>query len=270
MTDWREFENDCCEYLQGKYGRYASFTHEGGADPTKPDILVNTNSGDSFYIEAKDCPAQCGQFVLIPNVAKQKFEFSSKNATSYNEMAEMICNFMNDHFEYFKEAGTAGKDIVMSNSQEVFSKWIIKKYSDENVKYFITNNHRMYRVKDFAEAFLATAKYRIKRSGSTSVGTVNIPKVHNYLIAHYPSISDVILDGGKMFVRSFVNLHEERFVLDKYEYMISERDKPNYEIRRLSNTFNANVIFSIDETKNIPSMTFDEIVNELINNYYKF
>ena len=40
------------------------------------------------------------------------------------------------------------------------------------------------------------------------------------------------------------NLHDVRFVLDGYEYMFSIRDD-KYEIRKLSNTFNANVIFSI-------------------------
>lgn len=36
------------------------------------DIMVTTKS-ESFFIEAKQCPAQCGQFVLLPLKIKVDF-----------------------------------------------------------------------------------------------------------------------------------------------------------------------------------------------------
>ncbi len=73
MALWEEFEIDCTEYLNRKFGKYANFIHKGGADSTLPDIFVKTVSGNSFYIDAKYSPAQCGQFVLFPNIETNSF-----------------------------------------------------------------------------------------------------------------------------------------------------------------------------------------------------
>lgn len=62
MAIWEDFEVECTDYLNKRFGAYARFIHQGGADSTVPDILVETNSGHSFYIDAKHSPAQCGQF----------------------------------------------------------------------------------------------------------------------------------------------------------------------------------------------------------------
>jgi hypothetical protein len=38
MADWEDFELQCTNYLNKKFGLYADFTHQGGADSTVPDI----------------------------------------------------------------------------------------------------------------------------------------------------------------------------------------------------------------------------------------
>lgn len=68
MATWDNFEIEATRYLENKFGSFASFVHQGGADSTVPDIFVRLKSGKSFYIEAKHSPAQCGQFVLLPNI----------------------------------------------------------------------------------------------------------------------------------------------------------------------------------------------------------
>lgn len=150
---------------------------------------------------------------------------------------------MNSDFEAFKEAGTAGKNIIFNNDQEVFAAWIVDIYKSKGVKYIITNNYNILPIDDFSKAFHISAKYRIKRSGSSSVGKSKINAIKNHLISNYP-ISSYRDDGDKLFVKSSSNLHNKRFIIDGTEYMISSRGD-EYEIRRLSNTFNANVIFSI-------------------------
>jgi len=47
-----------------------------------------------------------------------------------------------------------------------------------------------------------------------------------------------------LFVKADKDIHNLRFIFDGFEYMFSRRDN-RYEVRRLSNTFNSNVIFSI-------------------------
>ena len=49
--------------------------------------------------------------------------------------------------------------------------------------------------------------------------------------------------GKKFFVNSSAPMSNIRFTIGENEYMFSLRDENYYEIRRLSNTFNANVIF---------------------------
>ena len=103
MSSWQEFEVECTDYLNETFGNYAAFYHEGGSDSTIPDIRVETNTNRIFYIDAKHCPAQCGQFVLLPNISTRTFEYSSLNANRINAHAIEIINFMNGDFDEFDE-----------------------------------------------------------------------------------------------------------------------------------------------------------------------
>ena len=261
METWKEFEIESTEYLNKFFGGYAVFTQEGMEDSTKSDIHVKTQKGKSFYIEAKHAPAQSGQFVLTPNIETRKFDYSKKNVNVFNKYAQCIMEQMDKSFEEYKDAGTSGKDISFSNDQEVFSYWIEDMYRKKGAKYVITNNFTILPVEKFGDCFDITAKYRVKRSGSTSVGKSNIAAVEKILKDNY-SVKDMRVDGDKVFISSDVNLHDQRFYYGKYEYMISKRDS-EYEIRRLSNTFNANVIFSISRKNGFVGLTKDEFIKAL-------
>ncbi|CCJ32983.1 hypothetical protein [Caloramator australicus] len=260
---WENFEIDCTEYLNRKFGDYASFKHMGRSDSTIPDIKVTTKSGNVFYIEAKHCPAQCGQFVLLPDIAKRTFIYSPLNTTPKNTYAEQIIKHMNAQFDEFKEAGTSGKDIIMNNGSEIFSNWIIDTYRNKGVCYFITNNYTIFPIERFSEYFNVSAKYRVKRSGSSHVGKSNIPNILSYIKSQGYDIKSTRIEGGKLFVVLAESLHNQRFILNGYEYMFSLRDS-EYEIRKLSNTFNANVIFSIDLTANKSGIGTEEFIRALL------
>lgn len=244
MKEWEIFEIDCCKYLNSTFGKYASFVHQGGADSTRPDILVETVSGDSFYIEAKASPAQCGQFVLLPDIETNTFVYSKANANRINSYAEEIMDYMNDYFDEFREAGTRGKNIEMPHKKKVFSSWIMQVYKSKGVRFFITNNYTIFPIEELPEYLEISATYRIKRSGSTSVGKSRITSINKIITNDYP-VASTKAQGDKLFATSSKNLHNQRFVFDGYEYMFSDRDGV-YEIRKLSNTYNANVIFSVE------------------------
>ena len=165
MAIWQEFESACTNFLNNTFGAYASFYQEGGSDSTIPDIKVVTNKGQQFFIDVKHCPAQCGQFVLLPNITTGKFEYSPLNVNRINESARRIIDHMNDSFDEFREAGTTGKEINMENSSDIFADWIIQTYKNKGAQFFITNNYKIVKVDDFSECFNVSAKYRIKRSG---------------------------------------------------------------------------------------------------------
>lgn len=244
METWEKFESNSTKFLNITFGDKAIFTHEGGFDSTKADIRVQMKTGDVFYIEAKHCPAQCGQFVLIPNLNTLSFDYSKKNITTINPYAQTIINHMNMEFDSFKEAGTKGKAIIFDNDQEIFASWIIDFYKSKKVKFIITNNYKILPISDFAKAFTISAKYRVKRSGSSSVGRSKIDAIKSFLSSKKIPISSLREESDKLYITSTSNLHNTRFIIDGTEYMISLREN-EYEIRKLSNTFNANVIFSI-------------------------
>lgn len=262
MSTWEDFEIKCTDYLNDTFHDYAHFTHQGGSDSTVPDIHVTTKSGVSFYIDAKHSPAQCGQFVLLPDINTKTFQYSSQNVNHMNAYASKIVDYMNHNFDTFREAGTSGKDILMPDRKNIFSNWIVQAYKDKGVRFFITNNYTILPIERFQQYFKVSAKYRIKRSGSSSVGKSCIPMVRNYINNMDYIIHDSRTDNNKFFVISPQNLHNQRFILYGYEYMFSLRDS-EYELRKLSNTYNANVIFSITQKSQI-GLSKDEFI-KIIN-----
>lgn len=244
MSNWENFEAECTDYLNRNFGDYAVFMHQGGSDSTVPDILVKTHSGASFYMDVKLPQAQCGQFVLLPNIDTCSFDYSSLNANSMNVYSEKIINYMNQSFDDFRDAGTTGKDIDMDS--DVFYDWIIKTQREKGTRYFITGEHTIFPVEMLRNYFDVSAKYRIKRSGSGNVGKARIKTVLDYVCANEYNVIGVRIDGDKLFISSNAKLHNQRFILCGFEYMFSIRGH-EYEIRKLSNTYNANVIFSISQ-----------------------
>ncbi len=263
MSTWEQFEIDCTRFLMEQFGEYATFIHQGRSDSTVPDIKVTTKKNKQFYIEAKHSPAQCGQFVLLPNVETRQFEYSRLNSTEINEFSQVIVDYMNNNFEEFKEAGTAGKNIEFDNCQNVFNNWIIKTYKDKGVKFFITNNNVILPIEEFAEYFNVSAKYRIKRSGSSSVGSGNVDKVTEYLKSTFSNI-ELTTTYDKVFIYTNDNLHNQRFIIGRNEFMISKREN-NFEVRKLSDTFNANVIFSIELKTNKEGISIADFIFILVN-----
>jgi hypothetical protein len=262
MSVWEEFEVQCTKHFNDRFASYAKFTLQGGSDSTVADILAETKSGKSFYIEAKHSPAQCGQFVLLPDLHTCTFEYSKLNVNRINQYAGMIMDYMNQNFDAFREAGTAGKNIDMRNGSNIFANWIIQAYRDKGADFIVTNNFTLLPVEKFSDYFDVTAKYRIKRSGSGSVGKTRLNIVLNYITSNNYIITDYRTSGDKLFVSSPSNLHDQRFIIQGNEYMFSLRGD-EYELRKLSNTYNANVIFSIKQKVEYPGMSDDEFIEYL-------
>ena len=262
MDIWETFEIESTDHLNKTFGSYATFDLQGGSNSKVSDIKVTTQKGNHFYIEAKHCPAQCGQFVLLPNIATKQFDYSPLNAVKINRYSQAIIDHMNSNFEKYKEAGTSGQEIIMKNGPDIFAAWIIQTYQNKGARFIITNNNIIIRIEDFSKYFYVTAKYRVKRSGSDSVGKRRVCAVSTYIKNNYP-ITSLTQDDKKLFITSKQYLHNSRFIIDGTEYMISKRDG-NYEIRRLSNTFNANVIFSISAKENISGLSNQEFRSILI------
>lgn len=244
------FELKCYKYLKNKYtSEKVKFLHKGGMDSTESDIAVFKDKLLSFYVEAKDPIAQSGQFVLIPNNEAKTFTFSKNNRSLPNEMTNIIIKYMNNNFNKFVNAGTAGEKLNIDNS--VFSNWIIKHYENKNVKYIISYNQNfiIFPIRKFAEYFIITGNYRIKKSGSGTPAKKDIDIIKDYIKSVYSS-AIFSQEGKKLFVSISTPINKNKFNNGKYTYYLSKQKSNLYEIRKLSNTHNMNVIFSIKLIKN--------------------
>lgn len=238
MEAWKEFELNCNEYLNEKYGNY--FTHLGFSDSTVSDIKYE-NGEKIFYIEAKMPSAQSGQFVLLPDYENKTFLFSPRNKTELNENTDFIINYMNQKFDIYSNYGTSGEKIDIS--QDVFGDWIINYYKQKGVEFFITKekNFIIFPIEKYKDYFFISANYRIKKSGSADVPLNRQQDVIKQL--NLMNIQYELKNGFKLF--SNQDLDGLKFSIGDSDYMIRKIKNNLYRIRKLSNTRNPNVIFSI-------------------------
>lgn len=253
MRRGESFELESLKYLK-EYYRYndsIQYVHHNTTDSTHSDIEVLINGESKFFIEVKDTKAQSGQFVLIPNDESQTFLFSPRNKSNPNLITDTIIAHMNSQYENFKNAGKSGCEINLDSKN--FINWIISYYKQKNVRYIITKRENMIilPIDKFGEYFNVSAKYRSKKSGSSEPAVRDIPNIINILECKFKIKTDSIikvLEQGKnkLYVVSKQNLSGTKFDYGKYTYYLSKYEEPFcYEVRRLSNTNNMNVIFSI-------------------------
>lgn len=262
MSLWQDFEKDCLKYLFDNFNKYASFEAIGGADSTVSDIKVVTKTNKEFFIEVKHSPAQCGQFVLIPNDKTQTFEFSNRNASRLTPAAKEIINNMNLNYIKYKNAGTAGQNIEFENSDKFFAKWIIEYYKNKETKFIITNNYLLFHIKDILNYFDIGCQYRIKKSGSSSVGMIHKDSVIKFIDKMKLNNYRYSYNNGNLIVFTTDNIDKKIVKIESNSYMFSKRSDC-YEIRKLSNTKNANVIFTVNLKSNLSGISNQDFIKEL-------
>lgn len=250
MDSWEQFEEDCYLYLKSRYSTSnVQFVKFGSSDSTLPDIKVTLSNNKSFFIEAKESTAQCGQFVLIPDEESETFYYSRRNKSSLNEYSEAIIENMNRYFKSFSEAGTSGQQIHLS--KRIFYNWIMNYYSSKGVRFFITwgSDFIIFPIEKFDKYFDVSATYRMKKSGSSDPSFANQKEVVEILSNSGLNFSCRNV-GQALFISTLTNLNNRKITGVKYTYMFKESGKDIYKVRQLSNTCNSNVIFSIDLKQN--------------------
>ncbi len=263
MKPGEKFETSCYEYLKNSYTtKKTKFHHEGGMDSTTSDIAVVKNGKIDFYIEAKDSSAQSGQFVLLPNEDNETFVFSPRNKSKPNEMTNIIIEYMNSNFQRFHNAGTSGEPLNINAT--VFADWIIEHYKNKNVKYVISysRDYVIFPIRKFKQYFDIVANYRIKKSGSGNPAQKDIACVKQCISNYYANAKFAQADK-KLYAEITEPLTTDKFALGNYTYYLSERSSNKYEVRKLSNTYNMNVIFSIKLIKTQDAADLEEFKIDL-------
>ncbi|MBE6327289.1 MAG: hypothetical protein E7077_09590 [Bacteroidales bacterium] len=245
ISNWEIHEKECYQYLKNVFGQDAEFIHHGGSDSTISDIQVRTKNGQSFWIECKSPQAQSGQFVAIPKDGR--FYFSERNKSVPNEISEFIINIMNRDFYKYSNAGTAG--IGLDINSDIFAYWIKNMYKKKGVKYFITHSttgkYVILPLDDISRYYSIGATFRAKKSGSSNVAKSSQEMVAQRIVESLNVSASQIEYGVKMRVDSPLIADKQKIEINGYVYMFSKTPDGCFVIRRLSNTNNLNVIFSV-------------------------
>lgn len=243
---WMKNEEDCANYFMNKFSKLAlKIKPEGKFDATAPDIDVFRKDGEKFGVEIKSEKSQCGQFVVTP--CHGYFEYGRKNKSDINEYSSRIIEHMNNNFEKYADAGTAGVDLGMD--QSIYIGWIKTYYSNKGVKLFITKinaEYIIFPIEKFEDFFDVSAKYRMKKSGSSDVPKYMQKGLFEFLLKENKIESSAIaVYGKKLLIKSSRGLKNSMFHYGEYDFIFSGGDNGYFVIKKLSNTKNSNVIFSI-------------------------
>lgn len=246
---WKEFEEKCFNYLQSTY-KNVKFNLIGGSNSKISDIKVIDKD---FFIEIKSPRSQCGQFVVLPN--GDQFKYSERNIITENEYSNFIINYMNDNFSTFydvikKRYGSV--NIYVDNY--ILVNWIINFYKTKKVKYFITkkeDNYIIFPLEKINNYFNIKAVYRKKTSGSSCLPCIDVPAIRIFFENMKIKFKLEELGSNKQWIIITEHaLKDKKIVINKVRYQFKKYKDNIYIIRKLSNTNNHNVIFSINLIKN--------------------
>lgn len=263
MGNWQEFEDACVDFLNHEYGNSSlKFIGAGKSDSTSSDIKVMKNGQILFDMESKMPESQSGQFVLLDN--DYEFIFSDKNKSNQNEFTDLIITYINSNYDIFKNVST--KSIPISLSTVIFENWIKGYYKSKNVKFIISAdknyNFIIFPIEKYGSYFSITGNFRIKTSGSG-----NLPKKYETevkeIFEYNFSPCTIVREEEKAYIVTDYNLPDKIKIQGRdYRFQFNEHgDK--YLIRKLSNTNNANVIFSIKLRKHQESKDLNEFLKEI-------
>ena len=209
------------------------------------DILTIAKN-NTFYIETKMKKSQAGQFVLYPNKNSKTFIFSKNNKSDENEYTNTIIKHMNENFEKYKNTKRKGEYVDISPN--IAFSWIINNYLSKNVSFFaITNKENIviFPVEKISQYCTVKTIYRVKQSGSCNPSKKDMPSISKKLMQNNIK-HNLIINGKKVLINTKNDISDISFYIDNYKYIFKRKDENLYEIRKLSNTANANVIFSIE------------------------
>lgn len=240
MSNWKDFEKECCDYLNSTYGNNGvSFLNSGASDSTAPDIVLRKNGEQLFNIEVKMPIAQSGQFVVLND--GNEFIFSSKNKSNAND-AEAFVEYMNNNFEKFKDVSTDGINVNMPEDE--YLKWMVCHYMNKNEKFVITKGKLgfiIFPIEKYVDYFQTSCLYRIKDSGST-----NVPHKYYRMLENHFSGEELYYDGKYLVLRT-KNKHVEKskFEVGGVIFIISDKTNDGYKLTKKGKTQNPNIIFTI-------------------------
>lgn len=275
-NNWEILEDKCYKYLKKIYRQYVSIEPFGKSDSTKADIKIITANENEFFIEVKAGNSQCCQFVLFPNKETKRFDFSKRNKVPLSNNCKQIIAHMDKSYSTYRKVGKKGIRVDVDTS--ILYGLVEDFYSAKKVKFFMTEGTDLiiFPSDRFSEYFTIEAFYRKKPSGSSVPNEANNkPEILQGLSEENISGSlEFQYIGGetRCFIHSDSNLHKQKMICSNYTYQFKNNKYSKqiarhlayvFEVRRLSNTSNPNVICQLSLKKE----TQDKIDLDAFKNY---
>jgi hypothetical protein len=247
QQNWEIFERECADYLNRKYlsKTGCKFIPSGGHNSHEPDIHVKKGAAEIFSMETKMAAAQCGQFVLFPNDLTGSFVYSSKNEFPINEYSKKIIDEMEKHYFEYNKPSTK----PLNFDKKLFYDWVKNHYKVERgSKYLITkgNDYVIFDIDKFENYYDISAVFRVKKSGSSNPNNSDLEEIQMLLDAGSTENRNLHRDSRYVEVE-LPNFKENSLKRTggRFDFLLRRTSGNTFRITKLSNTYNANVIFSI-------------------------
>lgn len=266
MKNWEVFESDCCNYLNNQFGSNSRvFQHRGGSDSTESDILYIKGGINQFYIEVKMKASQCGQFVLLPDFEQRKLVFSNRNKVKETENCIQIINAMNKDFDYYSSSSLNIKQMPDSpESAKIYSGWIKDCFRAKNAKYIISRSNRgfiVFPVNQLEQYFRISPVFRVKKSGSTNLPHSMQSPLEKTLQEKFGNNINLDYSENHCFL---YGASQPTFQLKiGSNVFLFKKEEGRHAVRKLSNTFNSNVIFTLNLFGEQQEKDIEQFKNEI-------
>lgn len=253
MEKWKQSEQECVQYLKTTYGAAGiEFDHKGGSDSSQSDIKVLKDKKPLFYIEAKSASAQCGQFVVLDK--QGKFLYSPRNKIKQpSEYSSKFIEIMQKSYAAFKACGTSGTPFS-SEHQALEYEWVKDFYSKKKTEFVIAekilghtgdDNFLIFPLSKFEKYFDISATYRIKTSGSNNPNPKDEEEILSTLAGNKITVTKQGFEGGHYYIYTTGIQDKIQYRGKSHRWQFNLEGVGKYQVRKLSNTNNANVIFAI-------------------------
>jgi len=246
MKKWKEFESSTTKFLNNYFPEF-TFENLGESDSTAPDIKVYTKEGKLLtQIEAKYSPSQAGQIVVLLNSGQ--FEFSTKSKNPKVASTKILIDHLNKNYETYSNVKQSAIPIQIDDS--VLFSFITEQYrlkgndwiiaSSESSSLF-TANLALIPLNELPQYFEISASLRRKKSGTSSLAKSMRDKAEEVISKLFDKYK-IKVEGKKTFFHGDIGTHPKELPENLY---LSPKGENVYEIRKRSNTNNANIMFSL-------------------------
>ena len=103
----------------------------------------------------------------------------------------------------------------------------------------------MFPISEFGKYFATSAKYRMKKSGSSNPPKKSYQEIESLLSKSQFTNFQLEQNKKKLYLSTEYNMDEQKLYGEDYTYLCVKESPAKFKVTKLSNTANSNVIVAI-------------------------